>query len=222
MRFIIELDGILTDLAPGWHRAHTEAAAAVGWSKLDRTTFWRIMRTKGFEGDFLPGAKPIKCKDYLARFDAVRETDEIVAAFAPRLDAVDALRSLSREGQCIGVTLGANLTTRRRSLVRAELDLLLTEVQPLHADPRRRPVELKALAGGDARTVVVGAGDALIRSADAAELFCIGVASGPCTSARLYQAGARTVYPTLAEFIEAARSGAPDLVKAGLPPEPLG
>ncbi len=222
MRFIIELDGVLTELATGWHRAHVETAVNLGWSTLDQPTFWRLMRTRGFDADFLPGAKPGKYKHYRSAFDASRETDAIVATFAPRPDAGDALRSLRHEGSIVGASLGANLSARKRTLALAEWGGWFEEIQPLHADPRRRPIELRVLAGEDTRTVVVGASDAMIRSADAADLFAVGVSTGACTPARLHQAGASLVYRSLQDLVNATRNGAPELVSAGLPPEPLG
>lgn len=221
MRFIIELDGVIFDIARAWHAAHQHAAHAVGWSKLDQATFWRLMRTKGETANFLPGAKPIKFDDYTARFAAARELSEAIEAFTPHNDVRALCDALKREGPCIAVTLGSNMETRRRQLEQAGLGSAFSETHPLNPDPRRRPVELKALSDNDPRTVVVASTDLLARSADAAELFCVGVATGPCNPARLHQAAVRLVFPSIAELAAAARSGAAPLVDAGLPPERL-
>ena len=221
MRFVIELDGVLFDLKPGWHRAHVEAATAVGWSKLDQATFWQRMRTKGPQADFLPGAKPLKFKDYLSRFQDLIESDPIVGACPIRERTGEHLRSLHREGPCIGIALGQNLDARRSALECAGVRGLFMEIHGLNADPRRRPTELKALAQGDPRIVVVAASEEVVRSADPAGLFAVGVAQGACTPARLHQAGARLVLPALGDLVEAARAGARRLIAAGLPPESL-
>ena len=221
MRFVIEWDGVVFDLVAGWHRAHELAAESVGWSKLDRATFWRLMRTKGFQADFLPGARPQKFKDYTAVFERLRESDEIVSLFGIQSNVSPAFQTLKREGPCIGVTSGSNSDARRRLIEREKWTPLFSEFQSLNRDPRIRPVELKALANRDPRTVAVGASDAFIRSADAAELFAVGVSLGPVTPSRLQQAGARLVFPTLIELAEAASKGASRLVEAGLAPERL-
>ena len=62
----------------------------------------------------------------------------------------------------------------------------------------------------------------LIRSADSAELFTVGVACGNCTAARLHRAGARVVYKETDELVFSLRSGARDLIDADMLPLPMG
>jgi phosphoglycolate phosphatase-like HAD superfamily hydrolase len=220
MRFIVELEGVIFDIAAGWFQAHRNAARDAGWSSLDAVTFWRLTRTKGREADFLPGARPIKLKEYHDRFAAAVESDAAITEYRMQPDAIDALQRLMREGPCTFVTLGSNLAARQK-LLKPHPAIADLELLPLNPDPRKRPAELKALAANDRRTIVAASSDMLIRSADTAELFTVGVASGCCTPARLHQAGARTVLKTLGELSDAARSGAPQLVHLGLPPERL-
>jgi len=222
VRFIIELDGVIFDIAAAWHLAHRRAAVAVGWSVLDQATFWRTMRSKGESGDYLPGAKPAKIEGYLSGFVRELESDAVVAAFSVHGGVREDLAGLCREGACIGVSIAPRIDQRRHVLESHGLAGLFTEANALSPDPRRRPVELKTLSEGDPRCVVVAAGDALARSADAAESFCVGVSTGPCSPARLHQAGARLVFRSLTEMAGASRSGASHLVQAGLPPERLG
>jgi len=49
----------------------------------------------------------------------------------------------------------------------------------------------------------------------------VGVSVGPCSLARLHQAGASVVYKALHELSASIRDGAADLVQAGLLPRSL-
>jgi phosphoglycolate phosphatase-like HAD superfamily hydrolase len=106
-------------------------------------------------------------------------------------------------------------------LGRCGLARFFTGVNALDLDPRRRPAQLKSLAGSDAVTIVVGSTDVMLRSASAAELFLVGISSGPCIAARLHQAGATVVYLTLGILLDSLCFGATDLIRAGLRPLPL-
>ena len=64
MKIILEFDGPVFDPAPVYYAAHQAASGDVGWSRLDQATFWRLLRTKGRQADFLPGAKPVKIAEY--------------------------------------------------------------------------------------------------------------------------------------------------------------
>lgn len=86
------------------------------------------------------------------------------------------------------------------------------------ADPRRRPAELRVLAAGERRVVVAAASDALIRAAREAGFFALGISNGPCSTARLQQAGADVVYKSLEELADSIETGGADLIRAGLPP----
>ncbi len=218
MRILIELEGVIFDVATAYHAAHREAATALGWSSLDQPTHWRILRKEGPTGNFLPGAKPLKLTQYQTRFAQVVERDEVIDRITPQGDIAVALEELFRFGSCTGVTLGSNIAAREQAMARIGLSRLLTGAHALDPDPRRRPTQLKSLAGGDAGAMVVGSTDVLLRSASAAELFLVGVSSGPCIAARLHQAGATIVYPTLGNLFESLRSGATDLIRAGLRP----
>ncbi len=225
MKFVIEFDGALADVAPAWYAAHEEAAAKVGWSRLDQPTFWRLTRTKGREAPILPGAKPIKAKEYYTCFDRLAESDDTLARVAVAPETDETLRKLTRHGELVAVTLGSNLAARRAALGRDAAARFVSELHTLSGDPRRRPGELAALAGGAGsagRVLVVASSDALIRAAGQAELVTAGVASGPCSIPRLKQAGADVVYRELAELADSFACGAQDLQRAGLLPSPPG
>ena len=105
---------------------------------------------------------------------------------------------------------------RRRTVEKQPFYQSITQMERLDADPRRRPVELRVLAGNDRKAAVIASSDTLIRSADAAELFTIGLSTGLCTPVRLHRAGARIVYKSLEELVDSLQSGAEDLIKLGL------
>ena len=221
MRFIIEFDGPVFDPSSVYYAAHQAAAADVGWSRLDQATFWRLLRTKGRQADLLPGAKPVKIAEYQKRFDDHLDSDALVASYQPQPDIRDPLLLLARSGSCCLITLGSNLAGRRTVLERHGLAGLFTRFDGLETDPRRRPAVLRRLGEADPRTLVVAAADALIRSAGEAGMICVGIAAGPCSAARLHQAGASVVYKALHELSASIRDGAADLVQAGLLPRSL-
>lgn len=221
MRFIIEFDGPVFDPAPVYYAAHQAAVAEVGWSRLDQATFWRLLRTKGRQADLLPGAKPVKIADYEKRFNAHLESDALVASYQPQPDTRDALLQLAHAGTCCLITMGSNVAGRRTVLEKHGLAGILEQFDGLEADPRLRPAELRRLGEADPRTLVVAASDALIRSAGEAGVLGVGIAVGPCSVARLHQAGAGVVYKALHELSASIRDGAADLVQAGLLPRSL-
>lgn len=221
MRFIIEFDGPVFDPASVYYAAHQAAAVEVGWSRLDQATFWRLLRTKGRQADLLPGAKPVKIADYEKRFDACLEADALLASYPPQGDMRDSLLQLARFGACSLITLGSNLAARRIVLEKQGLAAHFARFDRLDADPRRRPAELRKLCEADPRSLIVAASDSLIRSAGEAGVISVGVSAGPCSIARLHQAGASVVYKALQELAASLRDGAADLVQAGLLPRSL-
>ena len=221
MRFIIEFDGPVFDPSSVYYAAHQAAAADVGWSRLDQATFWRLLRTKGRQADFLPGAKPVKIAEYQKRFDDHLESETRVASYQPQPDIRVTLTQLARNGSCCLITLGSNLVGRRTVLEKHGLASFFTRFDKLEADPRRRPAELRRLGEADPRTLVVAASDALIRSAGEAGKISVGIAIGPCSAARLHQAGASVIYKALHELSASIHNGAADLVLAGLLPRSL-
>lgn len=222
MRFVVQLDGVVLDLAEAFYEAHRRAAGEVGWSTLDQRTFWRMTRKQGNEANFLHGAKPQKLATYAARFVEVAETDEVVALLRPHEGVQEQLADLSARGSVIGVTLGSNLKRRRAILDESKLAGAFTEVHSLDPDPRRRPGQIRVLTDGNARAIVVAASEVMVRSASSAEMFTVGIASGDCSNERLHQAGATIVYRTLAELVDSLQTGGQDLIRAGLLPPPLG
>lgn len=221
MRFIIELDGPIFDIAGAYYAAFSLAVADVGWSKMDQVTYWRLTRTKGREADLLPAARELKVKQFYERFAVHVESDEIVNQFALQENVSSVLRSLAAHGPIIGVTLATNLTCRQLLLEQSKVAGLFRDVVPINADPRRRGAELTALADGDKRSLVAASSDELVRAADSAELFCVGLTCGACSKPRLNRAGPALVYRALGEIAASLGSGAVDLVEAGLLPATL-
>ncbi len=222
VHFIIEFDGVVVDVAAAYHRAHERVAAELGWSRLDRASFWRLTRTKGAEADLLPGAPSSKVNAYRARFEQLIETDEVLDGLEPHAGMDDVLGTLGRFGRCSLTTIGSNLASRRAVLEGAGLAGYFTGAAALSSDARRRVGELSALAAGDERTIVAAGTVSIVRSAGAAELIAVGIAGGSCTAARLHRAGADMVYQDWGELSASVRSGGRELIRAGLLPPALG
>lgn len=221
MRFIIELDGLVLDLVPTSHARHCAVAGELGWSSLDLATFRRITRKDGQRANILPGAKANKVAAYHSRYAEQIETDAAVAAHPPQPDMEAVLAALGRHGVCSGITLGANLSARRRWVEQQGFGTKLVEIQALDADPRRRPGALKILAEGDKRAIVIASGEGVLRAAGSAELFALGIDTGLVSKKRLFQAGAAVVYSGFCDLIDSLQKGCPDLVQAGLLPKTM-
>lgn len=221
MVILIECEGVLFDISGACYRAFRDAATEVGWSRLDRPTFWRLLRKDGHEANLLPGARPAKLEEFRKRFAERLESDEVLALYELRRDACAALAKLSRRGRHTAVSLGANAAPRRALIAGAGLDHAIPRLESLSPDPRRRPVELRTLATGERRVIVVASTDSLIRSAGAAEMFTVGIADGACLASRLHRAGASIVLAGLDELEASLQQGAVDLIRAGLPPASL-
>ena len=101
LRFIIEFDGVVFDVAEAWYATHAAATQAVGWSRLDQPTLWRLIRTKGRKADVLPGAKPVKLNEYWAKFDEQLEIDDILAKSVPQEGIGETLSTLARDRKSV-------------------------------------------------------------------------------------------------------------------------
>lgn len=218
MRLILEFDGAVFDLEPLYYNLHCAIAAELGWSQLDRGTYWRITRKTGRNANVLPGARPVKLEAYHRRFSERLETDDSLLTYEAHADIKRTVILLQRYGACHLITVGSNSTARTRVLGRYDFSGLFPEVLSLNTDPRRRPGELRVLAAGDPRTLVASSSGAITRAAGAADLLAVGIACGACSESRLYQAGAAIVYRSLQDLAQSLNSGAEDLIRAGLLP----
>jgi len=222
MNLILEIDGPVLDVAPLWYRVHREVAAEVGWSTLDQGTFWRQSRKHGRDMSPLSGARPAKVKEYFARFDERLEADDVLSDCEAHEGVDFALASLSTRATICLVTLGLNVPARRAILERSRLLRFAERIECLNPDPRKRPGELRALAGDQKRSLVAAASDSIIRPAGEAGVVTVGIPRGPCSADRLFQAGADIVYKDLEVLRAAVVEGSEDLTRAGLLPSALG
>ena len=222
MRLLIEFDGLVIDLAPVWYDVHKAVTVALGWSSLDQGTYWRLTRKQGRDADVLPGARSGKVEDYHRRFDEQVESDDVLARATLHEDVRDTIMALRKHADLVMITTGSNLAARQAVLDRNQLGPLFEQAVKLDPDPRRRPAEMRVLAGGDPRTIVAATTETVLRAAGASDLFALGVSSGACLPARLHQAGAAVVFRDLSDLTDTLATGAPDLVRAGLLPAPLG
>ncbi|UCE58918.1 MAG: HAD family hydrolase [Phycisphaerales bacterium] len=218
MTFLIELDGVILDLRPVQYRVYRGVAASVGWSRLDEATFWRLTRTRGRQADLLPGARPAKVEAFFTAFDEHMEKDDAVESLEPHPEIRQQLKILLKQGRCRLLSLGSNIPARQRLLDRLSLGDDFGHIRRLAHDPRQRPNDLRTLADGDPRTIVVAAADSIIRAAGQAELLAVGISSGSVAGARLHRAGADLVFTDLSGLTSSLQSGAGDLVRAGLLP----
>lgn len=221
MQLLVELEGPIFDVKAAYYRAHRDSAEAVGWSRLDSSTFWRKTRKEGREANMLPGSKPLKLEEYYGRFQERIEQDEIIGDYEIWEESVETIRTLGRHATVRLFTLGSNLEARKRLLEQSGIVPAFPLVG-LDADPRRRPAELKALAASDARTLVIASGDVSIRVSSSAGVVCAGLSCGSCMADRLHRAGADVVYRELPDVLTSLESGAEDLIRAGLLPLSLG
>lgn len=221
MIIVIEFDGVIADQQQAWYAAHVAVSRAVGWSTLDSGAFWRLIRTKGRQADLLPAAKEAKLAEYWAKFDQLVESVDSIEQFTLDDEMRASAAALARHGDLRLATLGSNLPARRQWLEKHNLLRFFKQFEKLDADPRRRPAELKLLTKPDPRSIAVCASDTLVRSASAADIVTVGISSGPCTAARLHQAGAGVVYKELSELTESLEAGARNLIQAGLLPRSL-
>ncbi len=222
MRIIIELDGPVFDARPWQYAAHVCATKQVGWSRLDEGTFWRTLRKKGTGADLLRGAREAKIKEYASTIATLLEADDALSGLTLHEDIATVLPTLAGHGELIAVSLGTNVSARRAALDRQGVSNLFQDVVPLNPDPKRRPGELRLLAGGARRSLLVSSSDTIVRSGSRAEVFTVGVSTGPCGAPRLHQAGADVVYRHIEELSESLDKGAHDLIQAGMSPPSLG
>ncbi len=222
MLILLEWDGVLAEVMAGYHRAHQQCAAKVGWSALDSARFRAAMRKQGPDAQVLPGAPLPKVKTYRELFVAALESDDVLRATPLHESAAVHLRAIARHATLICTTLGTNLAARQEVLQKGGIAGLCKQSVTLDPDPRRRPGQLRTLFGSEKRTLVAATSEPLLRAAGSADIIAVGFSSGAASSARLQQAGADIVYGGLDELAETLTCGAPDLVRAGLLPLPLG
>lgn len=217
MRFLIETDGPIFNVAAAYFRLHCESAAAVGWSSLDQPSFLSAFRKDGRQAMVLRGAKPLKLKEYQTRFDQQVEADAVIAQFEPNEGIATSLVRVVRHSSNVLLASGSNVAARRARLVQAGLGRFASTLEALPPDQASRAGRLKTLAAGDRSAVVVSSSDIIIRAAGLAEVIAIGIQGGMCAETRLYQAGAAVVYRDLTQLAEALETGADELARAGLP-----
>jgi phosphoglycolate phosphatase-like HAD superfamily hydrolase len=220
MRIIIEFDGPIFDVGESWYAAHVQAAHRVSWARLDRERFSRLIRKNGLNADAVPGAPGTKLAEYHRQFAGLLDTPEILRMLTARPGLVTTLTSLAKLGPIVLVTLGTEKLVRMELLRDAGASQYVEELESLNSDPCRRAAELSVLARQQTRALVVACSDSIIRAADQAELFTVGLTGGPFDETLLHRAGVRTVFRTLQAVAEELSRGGPALVQAGLLPEP--
>lgn len=219
MKIIIETDGVLCDIRPAWWQAYSDAVRSIGLARCDEETFWRLVRSGADDGQLVRGARPRQLESFRTALNESLEAEATLALIRPHEEAARIVAGLSATFEVVPFTFGANVAGRRGLLGRLGfsngVELVGLPVGPAPA----RSAAMSALATVDAPgrpPVVLGSSEAAMRAADDAGLTPLGIASGAAIGRRLEAAGARVVYPELALFDEARRSGDGQLVRLGV------
>jgi len=218
MRLILECDGVVLDVQPAYWAAYSAVCREKGMPRLDPAAFWRGIRRRAPDGQLVPGARPAALRAFRGQFDERLESDEMLGRLAPLAEVKPALARLAESGECFLVSTGPNRAARQQAMDRHDLSIHFMRMKALSDNRGYRVDQLRVLAENDPRTVVAAAGDGLILTAEEAGLFAVGVASGPCTAARLTRAGARCTFASLSELADSIAAGGDELVAAGWTP----
>ena len=204
VRILLEIDGPVVDVQPAYWLAYQKTVADLGLARIDQATFWRLVRSGATTGQILRGSKPHHWKHYEARFVEFLDTDECVAQMRLRPDGMDALLAMSPRNTVVSIDTMGNLPARRRIIESGGNSVPSDRLAQVAGSLDRRAHQLVDLAAGDPHAIVIAASDRLVRAASEAGLSCIGIANGPCTEARLTQAGATRVFDCLGACVTAA------------------
>ncbi|MHC5109765.1 MAG: hypothetical protein ACYTHJ_07805 [Planctomycetota bacterium] len=218
MKFLIEFEGVLSDVGRMTYTAHSLAAESVGWSRLDQASFWRMLRTKGLDAPFLPGAKPMKLKNYQEAYIEALKSPKALSKISLVNDLGESIRKMERVGACSVVSLASEVETGNRLLGACQLPGVEFDVTPLDAEILARTEQLNSMVGSERRGVLVASTDTLLRTASGTDLFAVGVSFGTCSVKRLQQAGAALTFRHLDEFADCVASGGKELLEAGMLP----
>lgn len=215
MRFIIECDGPVLDVQPAHWAAFSAACQELGLARTDASDFWRAVRRGDNDGQLIRGAKPLKIREFRRLYDQHLQSDEIIAAMQPHDDSTAALRSLANLAQCILIGPATNREARQRLLDGHDLSIHFTRMKSLSPDRGYRIDQLRTLAEGDRQTLCAVSSQSMILACEAADLFAVGIANGPCSHERLTRTGARCIFPTLADLAADLSARCPELTSAG-------
>ncbi|MCP4590501.1 MAG: HAD family hydrolase [bacterium] len=221
IKLIIELDGPVLDVEPVYWAAYSCIAAELGLARKDRAEFWRSVRRGGGVGDLLTGAKPRHIQRFREGFPQALESDECLRQAGEHEGVAAELRSLYAIQHVLSlVTLGQNSAARQAVLDGYDLSTHFTEMTRLTGDGYQRLARLRELAVDCRRVLVAASSESLIKLADEAGLFAVGIHGGPCTGRRLTQAGARVTYRGMADLAEEITAGGRTLIDLGLAAPP--
>ncbi len=215
MKLIVELDGIILNIKPPYWRAYRDAVADVGLAPTDEATFWRLLRVGADFGQMIRGAKPRQVEAFQIVFEGHKEKDANVALATAHELARDVLAQLSALGEISAATLGTNILARRE-LLSSFSALLNPSIEQLNQLTDVGAEQLRALARGHDKCVVILSSERFARAADKAELPSVGIAGGAFLARRLSTCGVRVVFPDLNAFACSFKSQDAKLVEMGL------
>lgn len=219
MNIIIELDGPVLNLEPGWYASYLDVCGRMGLPRLDQDAYWRHVRRGASDGEILRGAKPAQWREFRAAFDEALTSDDVIRRFEPQANVDEALSRLSRHATTTLVTHGQNREARKAMLDSTGLSDRFGRTLGLPADRTRWKDALIKMVEGDPRVVVVAASEILARAAQSTGQLVVGVSNGACTARRLRSAGADPVFDNLEALADDLDKGSPLLISAGLLPQ---
>jgi phosphoglycolate phosphatase-like HAD superfamily hydrolase len=211
MIVLIEVDGVVLDVRSAYRHAYEHAVGCLGLARIDEATFWRLVRTGAAEGQILRGSKPRHWKQYRSLFDSALGSAESLARLRPREGVAEILRRLCGKHDVLLIVEADQADARRGTLTDAGLLQRNCQIAAVGGGLDVRSQKITGLCRDGGRALVAGAGQRFLRAAGEAGLFCVGVASGPCTGKRLEQAGAERVYSDLEDLADAILRGADEL-----------
>ncbi|MFQ5490089.1 MAG: HAD family hydrolase [Phycisphaerae bacterium] len=215
MRFIIECDGPVLDVQPAHWAAYSTVCRELGLARIEPVDFWRAVRRGDPDGQLVRGAKPLKIREFRRRYDQCLETDEVIAHMQPHDGSGDALRKLAALAQCNLISPAANRQARQQRLDQHDLSIHFTRMKSLSTDRGYRIDQLRTLSEGDHQSLCVVSSASMILACEEADLFTVGVTTGPCSPARLTRTGARCTFASLADLADDLRARSPALSAAG-------
>lgn len=218
MLILVELEGAILDVRPGYWHAYSKACEALSLPRAAPDEFWRLVRIGAPTDQWSRGALPGRLARFPAVFEEQLEQDESLALAAPWEEIGAILDRLKRHGNLTLVTMGGNRAARQAWLDRERLAERFLNMRGLARDASGRRLQLEELMGEADRVLLVASSYGLARSGSETGIFTVGIYSGSATGKRLSLAGAGLIFADLAALADELDRGGTALTEAGMRP----
>jgi phosphoglycolate phosphatase-like HAD superfamily hydrolase len=215
MRFLIDMDGPLVDIRPRLYALHKELIGETGLAPRPPEEFWQMIRRGEPLDRHLGQARPAHRDAYGRSFVERCEREDLLALDTMQPEVAQNLRVLKDMGVCHLITLRLNRQGAQQALDRCDICHFFDQLRVLSQVRSARIEQLKELAGGDPKTMVVTSSDSILIAARECSLFTVGIGNGPATPQRLRQAGADFVAKDLSELVDHLRPLSEAIRRAG-------